>query len=68
MIGANSISMALTKAAKLPTDVPCPALCASATEITADKAKAASIWVKGVMAADAVVDFIDSRCSEAPSR
>src|ERR1035437_1085176 len=52
-IGAMIISMAGRKATNSPTDVPLLALCASATEITADKATAASIWVIGVMAGTA---------------
>ena len=61
MSGAISISIAVTKATKPPTEVLWSALWTSATVITVDKAIAASSCVSGVMAADAAVDFIDSR-------
>ena len=60
-IGATSISMAVTKATKLPTVTPLRLLCHKATAITADRATAASICVSGVMAACAMVDFSASR-------
>ncbi len=62
-IGAINISMAVTKATKLPTVTPLLLLCHSATAITADSAAAASNWVNGVMAAWAMVDFRASRRS-----
>ena len=67
-IGAMIISMAVTNATNPPTDVSAVALWTSATEITADSAMAASIWVMGVMAAPATVDFMARLRSESPNR
>ena len=58
--GATSISMAVTKATKLPTVVLWSALCSRATLITHDSATAAKTWVRGVMAEPAAVAFMDS--------
>ena len=55
------MSMAMTKPTKLPTVTPLVLLCHSATAITADSAAEASIWVSGVMAAAAMVDFMARR-------
>ncbi|MCY1551166.1 hypothetical protein D9M68_874780 [compost metagenome] len=58
-----SISIAVTKATKLPTVTPLLLLCHSATAITAERAAEASNWVSGVMAAMATVDLSASRRS-----
>ena len=55
-MGATNISMAVTNETKLPTEVPCVLACHSAADTTADNAIAASICVKGVMAAEATVE------------
>ena len=60
--------MAVTNATKPPTEVVWSALCSSATLMTEDSATAASIWVSGVMAEPAAVDFMDSRRSPSASK
>jgi hypothetical protein len=62
---ATSSSMAVMKATKLPTDEPPLPACHSATAMTADSAKAASICVTGVMVAPATTAFSSSRRSAA---
>ena len=59
LMGATSISMAVMKATKPPTVAPesAPRLCMRAIIKTRDKAMAAMICVKGVMAAEAAVDL-----------
>jgi hypothetical protein len=49
LIGAISISIAVTKPTKSPTVEPPPRLCHSATTMTAESAQAASTWVSGVV-------------------
>ena len=57
-----SISTAVMKEAKVPTVMP-PRDCHSAMQITTDSAIAASMWVSGVMAAEAAADLRASRRS-----
>ena len=64
MIGAISISIAATKAAKAPTEVPFELLCQSAVTITADSAQADSTCVIGVIVALATTALIESRRSD----
>ena len=66
LIGAISISMAVMKAANVPTVMP-SRLCHSAMQITADSAAAASMWVSGVIEAEATAVFMASRRSAALS-
>ena len=63
LAGAISISMAVMKATKLPTEPPTVPLCHSAATSTADSDSAASTCVSGVITAAATTDFCDSRRS-----
>ena len=63
LIGAISISIAVMNDAKVPTVMPAR-LCHSAMQITTDSAAAASIWVSGVIDADATAVFMASWRSE----
>ena len=64
-IGAISISMAVMNDTNPPTVTSftstAPRLCHSAMQITTDSAAAASNWVSGVIAAEAMVDLMARR-------